>query len=293
MSSRIALGTVQFGVNYGVANQTGKVNKNDVVAILAQARLAGIETLDTAIAYGDSESVIGSIGVNGRSVVTKLPSLPEDCVDVQAWVNGQIEASLSRLGIDKVYGLLLHNTHQLLGVNGSKLAAALKAIRKNGLAQKIGLSIYSPDELDACYGVLQPDLVQAPLNLVDRRLISSGWLRRLSNSGVEIHTRSSFLQGLLLMSPTEIPAKFRSWSWSWIWERWQIWLSMHPEQALSACLSYPLSYKEVSKVIIGVDNPSQFTEIVKVEGSLIPIKELPDLMCDDNFLINPSMWQKL
>jgi aryl-alcohol dehydrogenase-like predicted oxidoreductase len=208
---------------------------------------------------------------------------------VQAWVNGQIEASLSRLGINKVYGLLLHNTHQLLGVNGSKLAAALKTIRKNGLAQKIGLSIYSPAELDACYGVLQPDLVQAPLNLVDRRLVNSGWLRRLSSSGVEIHTRSSFLQGLLLMSPAQIPAKFRSWSL--IWERWQIWLSMHPERALSACLSYPLSYKEVSKVIIGVDNPSQFSEIVRVEGNLIPVEELPDLTCEDELLINPSMWQ--
>lgn len=288
MSSRIALGTVQFGVKYGIANQTGKVKRSDVAEILAQARLAGIETLDTAIAYGDSESVIGSIGINGRSVVTKLPSLPEDCVDVQAWVNGQIEGSLSRLGIDTVYGLLLHSTHQLLGVNGGKLAAALKRVRQNGLVHKIGLSIYSPEELDACYGVLQPDLVQAPLNLVDRRLINSGWLRRLSNNGVEVHTRSSFLQGLLLMSTTQIPAKFKRWSL--LWERWQHWLSMHPEQALSACLSYPLSFKDVSKVVIGVDNPSQFSEIVKLEANLIPLEELPDLTSEDELLVNPSKW---
>lgn len=289
MSSRLALGTVQFGLAYGVANQGGQVSRADAAAILAAARASGLDTLDTAIAYGDSEACLGAAGVAGWRIVSKLPTLPDDCPDVAAWVAAQLAGSLGRLGVDRLHGLLLHNPRQLLGTHGAALAAALRAAQADGRVGRIGVSIYSPDDLAAIYPVLPPDLVQAPLNLVDRRLVDSGWLQRLADDGVEVHTRSSFLQGLLLMP--QVPARFAPWQA--LWTRWQAWLAGHPGQAAAACLAYPLGLPQVARVVIGVDSPAQFAELLAASQALPPAGELPDLRCADERLINPSLWNSL
>lgn len=289
MSSRLALGTVQFGLAYGIANQAGQVTRADAAAILAAARAGGLDTLDTAIAYGDSEACLGAAGVAGWRVVSKLPTLPDDCPDVAAWVAAQLAASLGRLGVDRLHGLLLHNPRQLLGAQGTALAAALRAARADGLVGRIGVSIYAPDDLAAIYPVLPPDLVQAPLNLVDRRLAESGWLQRLADDGVEVHTRSSFLQGLLLMP--QLPPRFAPWRT--LWARWQDWLAGHPGQAAAACLAYPLGLPQVARVVIGVDSPAQFAELLAASQALPAASELPDLACADERLINPSLWNTL
>lgn len=286
MSSRLALGTVQFGLTYGIANLSGKVNRTDAAMILAAARAGGLDTLDTAIAYGDSESCLGEVGVVDWRVVTKLPTLREDCPDVADWVAAHLKASLRRLGVNRLYGLLLHNPRQLLGAKGAELASALHAARASGQVERIGVSIYAPDDLAAIYPVLSPDLVQAPLNLIDRRLVDSGWLQRLSNDGVEVHTRSSFLQGLLLMP--QVPARFAPWGA--LWTRWQQWLAAHPGQTVAACLAYPLSFPQVTRVVVGVDNLTQLVELRNAEQMLPIAGDLPDLRSDNEELINPSNW---
>ena len=197
---KLALGTVQFGLSYGIANQTGQITRREAKAMLKLALENDVDTLDTAIAYGDSEIRLGEIGTQGFRVVTKLPPMPEDCRDVSAWVNQQVSASFSRLGVTQVYGMLLHRPDQLLGPKGSMLFQSLQSLKENERVQKVGVSIYSPNELPALTSDFHFDLVQAPFNLVDRSLDSSGWLRRLREEDVEIHTRSAFLQGLLLMA---------------------------------------------------------------------------------------------
>ena len=288
MKSRLALGTVQFGLVYGIANQSGQVKLADAAEILAAARAGGLDTLDTAIAYGDSEACLGAVGVTGWRVVSKLPTLPEDCADVSGWVTKQLEGSLRRLDVDRLYGLLLHNPRQLLGPTGIELAEALRKARDNGQVERIGVSIYSPYDLAAIYSVLQPDLVQAPLNLVDRRLVDSGWLSRLADDGVEVHTRSCFLQGLLLMP--KVPARFAPWQL--LWTRWQQWLASQPGQAATACLAYPLSHPEVARVVVGVDSFAQLTELLAAEKTSVA-DDLPDLRSDDEQLIYPSKWNSL
>lgn len=288
MKSRLALGTVQFGLAYGIANQGGQITRGDAEVILATARAGGLDTLDTAIAYGDSETCLGAVGVAGWRIVSKLPTLPDDCPNVAAWVAAQLAGSLGRLGVDRLHGLLLHNPRQLVGPVGIELAVALRKARDNGQVERIGVSIYSPDDLAAIYPVLQPDLVQAPLNLVDRRLVDSGWLSRLADDGAEVHTRSCFLQGLLLMP--KVPARFAPWQA--LWTRWQQWLASHPEQAAAACLAYPLSYPEVARVVVGVDTLAQLTELLVAEKTFVA-DDLPDLRSDDEQLINPSKWNSL
>lgn len=288
--NRLALGTVQFGLPYGIANQAGQVARSEAKAMLQVALANGIDTLDTAIAYGDSETCLGELGTQGFKVVTKLPALPDSCADVSSWVQQQVNASLSRLGVTQVYGLLLHRSEQLLGPNGAALYQALQILKDNNQVQKVGVSIYSPTELDALIPRYQFDLVQAPFNLVDQRLCRTGWMQRLKDDDVEIHTRSAFLQGLLLMAEADIPEKFSPWSD--LWHTWHQWMLEKEVSAVQACLAFSLAYPEIDRVVVGADSVSQLAQIVSVANSL-PKINLPNLKCEDENLINPALWTTL
>lgn len=288
--SRIALGTAQFGLHYGVANHIGKTPSDEVNSILALAKKSGIDTLDTAIAYGDSEQSLGNVGVDHFKVVSKLPESPIHLPNIESWVLEQIEASLNRLGSDKLYGLLLHRPSQLLEPQGQKFYKALQSLKQLNLVEKIGISVYSPNELDLLIPRYQFDIVQAPLNLIDKRLLNSGWSKKLFQLGTEIHTRSSFLQGLLLMNPSEIPTKFSRWSPLFV--KWHNYLKQKNINAVEACIAYALSIPDIHRVIIGVDSTQQLNEIIKLTNQNSSIA-VPDISCDDELLINPSNWSQL
>ena len=286
---KLALGTVQFGLKYGVANQTGQVSRSEAKAILQLALAKGIDTIDTAIAYGESESCLGEVGTENFKLITKLPPLPYESINVAAWVNQQVNESLSRMRVSAVYGLLLHRSDQLLGPNGADLFRSLQTLKDKEKVQKVGVSIYSPDELSALQSY-HFDIVQAPFNLLDQRLLSSGWMHRLKDDGVEIHTRSAFLQGLLLMKLANIPTKFEHWSR--LWFIWHQWLANRGFDAVEACLAFPRSFCEIDRVIVGVDNVNQFKQILLATDRK-SINEFPDLRCEDENLINPAKWSKL
>ena len=288
--NRLALGTVQFGMPYGIANQAGQVTRLEAKAMLQLASTNGIDTLDTAIAYGESEMCLGEVGTQGFKLVTKLPAVPDDCADVSGWVKQQLNASLSRLGVTAAYGLLLHRSEQLLGPHGAALYQVLQELKGRGQVQKVGVSIYSPSELVALTPRYCFDLVQAPFNLVDRRLYSTGWLKRLKDDDVEVHTRSAFLQGLLLMAQADIPDKFSPWGG--LWQTWHRWLSDRDDSAVQACLAFPLSCPEIDRVIVGTDSVSQLAQIVSAANAQ-PLSDLPDLQCEEDSLINPAKWSTL
>lgn len=287
---KLALGTAQFGMSYGVANTNGQVNQNDVGQILRRANQAGIDTLDTAMAYGDSECVLGAAGIDGWKTVTKLSPLPEGCQDVSSWVRTQVQGSLKRLGLNSLYGLLLHQPSQLLTSNGRELYCSLQALKQDGLVAKVGLSVYGPSELDDLYVQYPVDMVQAPLNILDQSLVSSGWAERLKQDGVEIHTRSAFLQGLLLMPKENRPAKFKPWTS--LWEEWDRWLDESQLSPLQACLHFTTNFECVDKVIVGVDSLAQLFQIVEASQSRVP--NMPEFKSlKDDRLLNPSLWSQL
>ncbi|MGZ5781091.1 MAG: aldo/keto reductase [Burkholderiaceae bacterium] len=288
--SRIALGTVQFGLSYGIANQNGQVSRPVAKDMLILAEANGIDTLDTAIAYGDSETCLGEVGNQGFKLVTKLPAVPDGCSDVSGWVQDQVNESLARLGVNAVYGLLLHRSGQLFEKEGKALFHALQSLKEAGQVQKVGVSIYAPSELEALTSQYRFDMVQSPFNLVDRRLHTTGWLQRLKDEGVEIHTRSVFLQGLLLMPRAEIPEKFVPWTE--LMNKWQEWLLHNTVSAVQACLAYPLSFSEIDRVVVGADNVSQLGQIINAAKAAMP-SDLPDLHCEDENLINPARWPQL
>jgi aryl-alcohol dehydrogenase-like predicted oxidoreductase/RimJ/RimL family protein N-acetyltransferase len=289
-AKRLALGTVQFGLNYGVSNITGQVCSAEIDSILSCARGARIDTIDTAISYGSSEENLGKSGVQNYKVITKLPPLPVWVENVEKWVNNQVKNSLDRLKIGALEGLLLHRSSDLCGPKGDQLNEALLRLKQQEFVNKIGVSIYDPLELDDLIGKRHIDLVQAPFNVVDRRLLTSGWMKRLNDSGVELHIRSVFLQGLLL-SP-ELQQKTRFCMWSQLWNDWSLWLQEERLSPLQGCLGFALNCPEIDKIIVGVDTKIQLEKIL---GSLnIGNRSFPDyLISNDLELIHPSRWANL
>ena len=289
MTRKIALGTAQFGIPYGVANHVGKISEQDVKVILSTAAHQGVDTLDTAAAYGDSEVVLGAAHVESWKIVTKVPAIPEDFNDGQAWVESELRKSLSKLKVSSVYGLLLHSPNQLFDSRGVGLLSGLIKLKEEGLVSKIGVSIYSPQDLPGLYELYDFDIVQAPFNPVDCRLLESGWAKRLYEQGVEIHVRSIFLQGLLLMGANDRPSKFSIFNNLWV--RWDEWLRHNNLSALEACIRFAHTCKYIDKLIVGIDSLNQFNEILSISSD--PLIEIPSFGEVDPRLLNPSLWSAL
>jgi aryl-alcohol dehydrogenase-like predicted oxidoreductase len=287
---KLGLGTVQFGVPYGITNTVGQVNPSQAQAIIQRAYAAGIGTLDTAIAYGSSETVLGDIGVGSWKVVTKLPAVPDRCDDISSWLNAQVGASLARLKLVRLHALLLHRPAQLLEEIGPELNAALQTLKGKGIVDKIGVSVYGTAELESLFAKYTFDLVQAPLNIVDRTLVDSGWAQRLKNEGIEIHTRSAFLQGLLLVPHTKRPTKFNRWEY--IWTEWDRWLEATGLTPLQASLRWTNTLDSIDKVIVGVESVTQLDQILAAHEG--PLPSLPQFRpLHDDRLIKPATWNQL
>jgi aryl-alcohol dehydrogenase-like predicted oxidoreductase len=287
---KLALGTVQFGMPYGIANSKGQVTLEAAKLILQYGKEANIDTLDTAIGYGDSEITLGKIGVFDWEIITKLPEIPESCRDVTKWINQELANSLDRLKIDQIRGLMLHSSMQLLSPFGNEIWDTMQNLKTKGSVKKIGFSIYDPIELDLIWEKFQPDIIQAPYNIFDQRLKTSGWLEKISRHGKEVHVRSIFLQGLLLMKKEQRPEKFNRWDT--LFDRWDQWLIKKDFTSLEACLGFVSTEKSINKIVIGVDSPSHLKQIIASESKYVePIPK--ELVTSDLDLLNPSNWVNL
>ena len=288
---RLTLGSVQFGTSYGISNIAGKVLPSEVGKILRLAKKYNIDTIDTAISYGDSESVLGDVGVDDFQIITKLPPLPDNLYDVSGWLEKEVEGSLSRLQKNSIHGLLVHHAEYLEESIGQKFGLALNKVKSSGLVKKVGVSIYQPSVLEVIMKNAAIDIVQAPFNVVDRSIMSSGWLDKLNKAGIEVHVRSIFMQGLLLMDRPCIPDKFKRWSA--IWDYWHENLNKHNLDALTQCVSFVNSYSNIDRLVIGIESASQLQQILDAIGSDHTTIDWSQMTCDDDMLINPSNWSKL
>ena len=292
MVTKLALGSAVFGMAYGIARSSdAAVAPDEVRRILFTGRAAGLDVLDPAMAYGNSEPVLGQAGLDGWRVVSKIGQVPEDDVELASWLEDSVRKSLTRLGIVQLHAFLLHDVRQLLGSNGQRIAKALLRLVEIGLVGRIGVSIYGPDQLERICEVIRPGLVQVPFNPLDRRIETSGWADRLSSMGTEIHVRSVFLQGVLLMPPHVRLARFAKWAP--VWDAWDEWQNRSQLSARDLCLSLSLSRPWVHKVIVGVENAGQLEQLLAAPNNA-PIAP-PDLLTSgiaDTQLIDPFNWSK-
>jgi aryl-alcohol dehydrogenase-like predicted oxidoreductase len=279
-SSKIALGSVQFGVNYGISNSYGQTPSAEVSRILESAKFHGIETIDTSYNYGDSESVLGSNPLGMFKIVSKFPFPKEGKT-----LDGILSESLQRLNVSSIYGWLCHEPDQLIA--HPFMYSEAKNAKDKGLVSKIGVSVYAPEQLSRIISLIGiPDIVQVPFNILDRRFESI--LVELKLAGTEIHVRSAFLQGLLLMSPNELKPFFQPLK-SWLSEFNEAFPST--ELKINAALKFCLNHSTIDKTVIGINTSKQLetniTALNQQESSFPPIPtDLP------SEIINPSMWPK-
>lgn len=278
---RLALGTVQFGLAYGISNSAGEVADDELDTILALARKLGVDTLDTAQAYGKAEARLGMHSTNDFQLSTKLaPGI--DAKDVDSYV----ESSLQRLGRPRLDGLLLHRSQDA----SPALFEALATLQQEGKVGKTGVSVYAPEELALWLEQGYPlELVQLPANLLDQRFLRAGWLDRLQAMGCEIHVRSLFLQGLLLMQPALRPAYFDAFREPLSrLDGWRPHLS-----ALHKALALIPALPQVNRFVVGVCHAHELAAIASAYTHLHPAQDadLAALACDEPALINPAMWR--
>lgn len=296
-AARLGLGTVQFGLDYGVTNAAGKVSLESVRAILSEARHRGVGLLDTAALYGDSENVVGLADPDRSfSIVTKTVKVGDagDAALAAAMVARRFEQSLRNLDRESVYGLLLHDPADLLGPFGEAVWRELQAIKSRGQARKVGVSIYTGDEIDRILSRFQPDLVQIPINAVDMRLVEGGQLEALRTRGVEVHARSVFLQGLLLQRPQDIPSKFGV-----LQDTVRDLHAAFEEYGLTpmeGLLAGVLRHSAISRIIVGTTSVAELAEIVtasnRIAGRAFDI-DFARHRIEDPRILNPALWNSI
>lgn len=289
--SKLALGTVQFGTDYGI-NSGIKVDPNEVTNIINCARNNDISLLDTAQLYGSSEKVLGDVNTQDFDIVTKSRGFDQEAITEKEamFVINDLHKSLKLLKQKSLYAFLVHHGEDLLKPGGEMIFNQLQTLKKQGLVNKIGISAYIDNQLIEIIDRFDIDIIQLPMNILDSRLINNGLLNKIYAKGIEIHTRSVFLQGLLLMDLDKRPKYFERWSS--LWKFWNEWLADNKLTPLEASIRYMISKPEISRVLVGVDNKDQLQSIINaVDGNLPPIPK--ELSTNDPDLLNPGNWKVL
>lgn len=274
-SDKLGLGTVQFGLSYGISNKNGKTSDDEVRKILKTAKQKGINVLDSASAYGNAEEVLGENELSDFKLISKFlpPSEGEN-------VENQLKQSLKNLRLENLYGYLAHRPLEVL--KHPEQWEELQGFKAEGIVKKIGFSLNEPEELEKLLEKgFMPDLVQVPYNYFDRRFETA--IKKLKEEGCEIHTRSTFLQGLFFMDPKKLQDYFA--------EVKPLLSRLQEIELLNgALLKFVLEKPFIDKVITGVENEAQLLQNLQ---SIEKASSLPNLneTISNNILI-PSRWPK-
>lgn len=288
---KIGLGTVQFGLDYGISNQGGQTSTDEVVKILDVAREYHVDVIDTAALYGNCEDVLGRSlpHDHGFKLVTKTVRIDSNRItDADAdRMESAFIASLKKLRRSTVYGLMFHNADDLLAEGGERLMERLITQKQNGVVAKIGASVYTAGQIDALLNRYEIDLIQLPVNVLDQRLLTGGQLAALKSHGVEIHARSAFLQGLLLMSPERVPDYFAP-----VRAHLRAYHQFIRDQRISpvrAALGFLAARDEIDVIVCGVNDHRQFIEICQSSAPL-PDIDFSSFALDNDAILNPAKW---
>ena len=285
---KIAIGTAQFGMNYGISNCHGQISEQEAKEILAFAQKEGIDLIDTAAVYGNSEQTIGTVlrADNAIKIVTKTAGNSKDEILFS------FNRSLERLKVRKVYGLLFHCFNEVK--EGSSKWDLLRSLKDKAVVDRIGVSLYHPEEWQFLLeNNIIPDIVQVPFNLFDQRFKKI--LPEMKARGVEIHVRSVFLQGLLLMEPEKLDPFFSPIKHNLsILRNEVIRLGCSIQQI---CLGYVDAYDEIDYIVIGVERLENLIEnLMLLKNSKLSNSEIKKVgtgfSINDERMVLPYLWPK-
>ena len=257
----IILGTANFGLQYGVANNRQMLSNVEIQEILDWAQAIGIKRFDTALAYGSAQDLLGRYLDKTKPLDIDSKIGPANCRSSDSIVSSTKEI-LKNLGIDKLSVLYLHDENLLSSSSAKEISKGINRVLELGLAKQVGVSVYSEEEISRSKKVI-PELsvFQVPENICDRRLINSEIIISLREAGNTFIVRSVFLQGLLLMEPTSIPQKLNLGKKSV-----QELIEFAGKKSLTSmelCLAYVRSISWVDGVIVGVASLDQFKEVIR------------------------------
>lgn len=295
--SRLALGTVQFGLAYGLAAGHQQVVPSEIEPILSAARQAGITVLDTAASYGESESVLGAsvssqnFEVISKSLPIRQPVLTADHLDQ---IKAAFVQTLAKLGRTHIEGLLVHDAQDLLAQGGDELWNWMDGLKLQGVVSRIGISVYSSETARLLAGRYGVDIVQIPFNLFDQRIVQDGFLDFCRSRSIAVHARSIFLQGVALMQAADLPATLSGLRPNL--ERLQALARSTERSAADLALAYVALRPEIEQIVVGVHNAAQLAQLVEawqgLEGLEAEAIAWDGLHCVDERLVDPRMWTR-
>ena len=282
--TKISLGTAQWGLNYGISNSSGIPSIKDIKNLISFARANKITMLDTANSYGEVESKLGEIGIDDFDTITKIHVSKGQSNKIEIL----IKFSIHNMGLNSIYGCLVHNPQELL--KDSKIWEALKKEKDKKRITKIGYSVYEPEVLSRLLEKnMFPDVVQLPYSILDRKFESL--IKFLKEEKVEIHARSIFLQGLYFLKLNKLPATLKPLKKPL--KKIKNISRINSLTMLELCISFVLKNNNIDFVVVGVENLEQLKEIKNFFQTGIKLKKVDDSILNLSFdkkLLNPTNW---
>jgi len=296
--SQLGLGTVQFGMDYGINNSEGQVTVESATAIVARAVRGGVTFIDTARAYGESEQTVAQAvdGANCRDAVTISTKLilPPECpeAELRAGAAASVNESLSQLGADRLEILMLHRPPYRTAGNGV-VWDYLKEKRDEGLIGRLGVSVaQGPAEGLDCIADAAVEVVQIPFNCWDSRW--NEFLDEARERDIVVVNRSTYLQGLLIMAPEQVGQRLpRAVEWSRRWHELSDRVGVPPKEL---AFRYVVGESRINTTLVGVDCLAQLEENLDLLalGPLAPDVqgEVAETMAGvPETIVNPGLWE--
>ena len=281
LKNRIVIGSANFTQKYG-ADST-KISSYEIKKILNFAKKNNIYNIDTAEAYLKDKKIFKKINkkfkFSSKIILNSKWTSLEFC-------QKKLEEHFNNLNAKKIQTLLIHNVEILFTKNRVKIFKNLEELKKKKYFKKIGISIYDIHNLNFLISNFDLDVVQCPYNILDKRILTSGWFEKLNNQGIETHIRSIFLQGLLVNKLVYKKKYFKKWQKKIY--KWFKWLEVNNISPIDYCLS-DLLYYDFDKIIIGINNFDSLKEIINFKK--ININRMKNLKISDNKLIDPKKWK--
>lgn len=289
---KVIVGTAQFGLKYGLANVGGQLSQEKAHGILTLAAESGIYRVDTAQAYGSSESVIGAFKKEEFEVLTKIGRFPDSEPDWADWLSNRISASSAEISLHNLTTVFFHDTAQFLNESREKTLRTLEIVLERHPEIVFGAALYDPAEWEGLKSAKNLNAFQVPHNVLDRRFENSGVIQEMFQMGKTIHLRSVFLQGLLLMDPDALPGYFAPWAP--LLRKWASHCFERGISTLAASAGFALRNPCVSGVVIGFDSAQQLGELIEELRSIgTDALDYPDFEELSINLIDPRRWRSV
>ena len=283
MNKKIIIGTAQSDPNYGFNK------KKNLISLINFCKKKNLY-FDTALSYKNSKFYLRKLGYNYTNIISKLPYI--DKIFFKVSLEKNLKKIYSNLNTKKIYSILLHDPSIIDDKkNRAILFEKIKYLKKKGKIEKFGVSVYTVNELKKILKVFKPDIIQIPINIFNQSFTEKNFLKKIKRLKIEIHVRSIFLQGLLLLSYDKIPRNFKNN------KAIKFYFNFIERNNLSPIvfnLNFINSIKEIDSIVIGFDNIEQFKKLLELKKKIINekySKKIYSKFKSKNLkLIDPRKW---